>query len=242
MSLWSDFEDEMTRLPLDADTADRLLAGAVAPEDAPPGYAEVAVLVAAVAEGFPRDELAREAETVAVLATAVRSSQAEMTKPPRRSFVPRVKLASALVTAALAGTTGLAVAGSLPGAAQDVASAVLANVGISVPGPNSDSGTHPDTRGTSSQPTAPSSSSGKGSEISDLATTTELTGVAKGAAISTAASGGMSQAGQHGQASEEHGAPVATPSEGGTGTADTASGGRSSAGSENAAVGQSRRP
>jgi hypothetical protein len=50
-----------------------------------------------------------------------------------------------------------------------------------------------------------------GQEISELATTTDLEGWEKGAAISTLASGGMSQAGMHGphatdaEPSEDHG-------------------------------------
>ena len=48
MTSWNDFYFEMKRLPLDMDTADRIVAGTVAPEDAPPGYSEVAsVLLAA---------------------------------------------------------------------------------------------------------------------------------------------------------------------------------------------------
>jgi hypothetical protein len=181
----------------------------------------------------------------------VRSSQPKMTKPRRRSIVPRLRLATAFATVALAATTGLAFAGSLPGAAQDVASAMLDKVGVSVPGPNSNAGDHPSVRGTSSDAAETSSDSGKGGEISELATSTDLTGVAKGAAISTLASGGKSKAGQ------EHGAPVETPNTGGTGTAETASGGQSSqgtatanaasddhsvAGSDNAADGQSHQP
>ena len=162
----------------------------------------------------------------------------------------RLKLATAFVTVALAGTTGLAFAGSLPGAAQSVASDMLGTLGVTVPGPNSNAGDHPNVRGKSAD-TAVTSNSGKGSEISELATSTDLTGVAKGAAISTLASDGKSKAGQ------EHGAPVATPNSGGTGTADTASDGNSSqgtsaantasdghssAGSDNSADGQSHRP
>lgn len=257
MSSWRDFESEMERLPLDTDTADRLLAGSVAPEDAPPGYAGVATRLAAVTGSPIADELSRESETVALLAAVVRSSQPKMTSPRRRSIVPRLKLAAAFATVALAGTTGLAFAGGLPGAAQDVASSMLDKVGVSVPGPNSKAGDHPNVRGKSSDAPVPSSNSGKGSEISELATSTDLSGVEKGAAISTLASGGQSQAGQHGQASEAQGASVETPNSGGTGTADTASGGQSSqgtaianaasgnhsvAGSDNAAGGQSHRP
>jgi hypothetical protein len=257
MSLWRDLESEMQRLPLDAHTADRLLAGSVAPEDAPPGYAGVATFLAAAADSSRAEDLPGESEAVTLLAAVVRSSQIEITRPSRRSIVPRLKLATAFVTVALAGTTGLAFAGSLPGAAQSIASEMLAKAGVSIPGPNSHAGDHPNVRGKSSGATVTTSNSGKGSEISELATGTDLTGVAKGAAISTLASGGQSQAGQHGKASAEHGAPVETPNAGGTGTADAASGGNSSqgtsvantasdghssAGSDNSADGQSHRP
>src|SRR5215211_1781881 len=251
MSPWRDLESEMQRLPLDTDTADRLLAGSVAPEDAPPGYAGVATLLAAVADSPAAGDFSRESESVGLIAAVVRSSQPKTTKPRRRSIVPRLRLATAFATVALAVTTGLAFAGSLPGAAQDVASTMLAEVGVSVPGSNSNAGDHPNVRGKSSDAPVTSSNSGKGGEISDLATSTDLTGVEKGAAISTLASGGQSQAG------DAHGASVETPNSGGTGTADAASGEESSqgtaianaasddhsvAGSENAADGQSHRP
>jgi hypothetical protein len=51
-------------------------------------------------------------------------------------------------------------------------------------------------------PSAQPSSDGKGAEISSLAKTTTATGADKGAEISTLASGGKSQAGQHGTPSE----------------------------------------
>jgi hypothetical protein len=250
----------MQRLPLDTDTADRLLAGSVAPEDAPPGYAGVATLLAAVADSPAADDFPRESETVGLLAAVVRTSQPKTTGPRRRSIVHRLRLATAFATLALAATTGLAFAGSLPAAAQDVASTMLAKVGVTVPaGPNSNAGDHPNVRGKSSDaPPVTSSNSVKGGEISDLATSTDLTGVDKGAAISTLASGGQSQAGgEHGQASDADGASVEAPNSGGTGTADTASGEGSSqgtaianaasddhsvAGSENAVDGQSHRP
>ena len=144
----------------------------------------------------------------------------------------RPRLTAAVFAAAFAASVGMASAGSLPGAAQDVASEMLAKVGITVPGPNDSAGTHPDVRGNStSVPIAPADA-GKGAEISELATTTDLTGVEKGAAISTAASGGKSQAGQHGSASGA--GAVETPNSGGTGTADTASGGKSVTGTATA--------
>lgn len=240
MTFWSDMDYEVHPVELDLDTADRLLAGAVASEDAPPGYAEVARLLEAAWAEPTRDELTREAEVVAMLAAAVRSPSRNDSLSPRRSFMPfalsRPRIGAALVAAALACSVGLASAGSLPGAAQDIASDMLARVGISVPGPNENAGTHPNERGTSD---VTPSTAGQGGEISELATTTELTGVEKGAAISTAASEGKSQAGQHGPesgATSASQAPVTTPNTGGTGTADTASGGASSAGTSTAAT------
>jgi hypothetical protein len=243
MTFWSDLNSEMQIVLLDADTADRLLAGSVAPEDAPPGYGPlVRLLEIASAEASPK-ELAREAETVAAMKCELRSPVHRNIASSRRSFMPftlsRPRLTAAIVAAAFAASVGMASAGSLPGAAQDVASEMLAKVGITVPGPNDSAGTHPDVRGNStSVPIAPADA-GKGAEISELATTTDLTGVEKGAAVSTAASGGTSQAGQHGSASAARsasatGAPVETPNSGGTGTADTASGGKSSKGTATA--------
>jgi hypothetical protein len=247
MSLERDYPGEMQRLSLDVETADRLLAGSVAPEDAPPGYARVSSLLTAE----PRiDDVVADADFVAMLAATVRSSPTTE-RPSRRRIMPRIKLAAAFAATALLGTTGLALAGSLPGAAQDIASDMLAKTGITVPGPSSNAGDHPSTRGSSSEQSgATPTSSGKGGEISDIARS-DLTGLEKGAAVSTAASDGKSQAGQ------EHGAPVSTPNSGGTATADSASdghstqgtaeaneasSGHSSADSANAAAGQSHRP
>lgn len=249
MSLPSDYTGEMQRLPLDLDTADRLLGGSIAPADTPPGYSGVAAfLVGLDSQG---EEITPPDGFVSVLAATVRSSPVEKRRPSRKTILPRIKLAAALTFAALVGTTSLAFAGSLPGAAQDIASAMLAKAGVSVPGPNSNAGDHPNTRGSSeSNTTVTPTSAGKGSEISDLATS-DLHGLEKGAAVSTAASGGMSRAGQG------HAAPIETPSTGGTGSADTASDGasspgtteadqasdgHSSAGAENSAGGQSHRP
>jgi hypothetical protein len=250
MSLEGDYSGEMQRMSLDLDTADRLLAGRVSPEDAPPGYSRVAAFLTA---DWTAEAAAIDPRFAAVLAATVRSSPLTTTRPSRRSIMPRIKLAAALTAMALATTTGLAFAGNLPGAAQDIASEMLAKAGVTVPGPNSNAGDHPATRGPASeQPAATrtTTSSGKGSEISEIAHS-DLSGLDKGAAVSAAASDGKSRAGQ------EHSAPVATPNPGGTGTADTgsdghsakgtakadeASSGHSSAGSGNAAAGQSHRP
>jgi hypothetical protein len=233
MTSWDDLEYEMGIVTLDANTSDRLLAGAVAPADAPPGYADVASLLAALSTEPTADELAREAEHVAMVAATVRSPWGTQSSLPTRSFIPfalsRPRIAAVLIAAGLACTGGLASAGALPGAAQDIASEILGKVGISVPGSNENAGTHPNVRGAS----ADRSDGGKGSVISELATTTELTGVDKGATISQVASDGTSRAGQRGSESTAS-APVATPNAGGTGTAGIASDGTSSSGTSTA--------
>ena len=245
MSLWRDFECEMQRLPLDLDTADRLLAGHVLPADAPPGYEAVASLLNGLRAH--EEEVLWHEDTVPELVSGGRSPLLETMSTPRRSTLHRFKLAGTALAAALVCTTGLAFAGSLPGAAQDVASSMLAKVGVTVPGPNEKAGTHPNVRGTSpdvavsddaDQNEAPAENGeSKGAEISELATTTELTGVEKGAAISTLASGGKSRAGQQGEATADHSAATD-----GAAAADEASGGNSTAGTDNAAASQAHRP
>jgi hypothetical protein len=231
MMSWADMDCEIPLIPLDTNTSDRLLAGAVAPEDAPPGYAKVARLLEAVSGEPTADELAREAELVAMIATAVLSSSSTQFSSRKRHFIPfarsRPCIAAAFVAAGLACSGGLASAGALPDAAQDIASAILGKVGISVPGANA--GTHPSVRG----PSADRADAGKGSGISEIAPTTDLSGVDKRGKISRVASDGKSRAGQNGSGSKTS-APVATPNAGGTGTADTASEGRSSSGTSTA--------
>jgi hypothetical protein len=261
MTSWDDLE-YVRVVALDANTSDRLLAGALAPADAPPGYAAVARLLEALSAQPTADELAREAEHVAMVATAVLSSSGAQFSSPTRSFAPfaisRPRIAAVLIAAGLACTGGIASAsaGVLPDPAQDIASAILDKVGISVPDSNENTGTRPKVRGAS----VDRSDGGKGGDISELATTTELTGVDKGATISRVASDGTSRAEQRGSESTASASePVATPDAGdtvttdttsdetsddksspGRSTADEASGGHSAAGSGNASGAQEK--
>jgi hypothetical protein len=216
---WNDSQDEMRGPFLDRDTADRLLAGAVEPDDAPPGYALVARLIRAAGSPPTPTELMGEEQAVAAAARVVNRTAPHSPVPAtRRSTVRsrffRVKIAGLVVAGTVLGTTGLAAAGVLPDAAQNAASSVLSSIGISVP-------------------TADEHPASTGTDISGIATTTGATGVDKGAEISSAASGGMSQAGVNGGTAGTS-APVTTPNPGGTGTADTASGGAADTGTATA--------
>lgn len=182
---------------------------------------------------------------------AFRASQSATRRPSMLSSLTSVKAAvAALVSSGvlLTGGVGAATAGVLPDAAQDTASDLLAKVGVTVPGASDRSGSHADERGTAGDATAEDQSGGskgKGGDVSDLAKSTDQTGVDKGAAVSGLASDGQSQAGQHGGkgSGADHAATrdsarqrsttarsgagsgdaaVTTPNTGGTGTADQA--------------------
>ena len=76
-------EDPSPRIvPLDADTAERLLSGRLDPDDAPPGYAEVARLLQAAAAPADATELADEAIAANQFRTAWRG---QLEAPGHRS-------------------------------------------------------------------------------------------------------------------------------------------------------------
>ena len=204
---------------LDTDTLDRMLAGGIHPDDAPPGYAGVAGVLLAVAEASGDRDLVHEPAHVALAMELVQQRSPVPHSLDRRSRRPstgarsrrhRGKIGALVVVGAMVGSTGLAAAGALPDAAQDAFAHVLDKVGISIPA----GGDRPAT--------------------SDEELSGEVPGVPVGTETSSVASGGRSQAGQHGSvgnAGGGHGARTAhTPNGGGTGAADAASDGASSDG------------
>jgi len=136
----------------------------------------------------------------------------------------RVRTAAFLAAALLAATSALATGGALPIPAQDVVSGVLDDLGITLP--DWAGGADPSQTPAELPPAAE-----KGVAVSELATGSDANGVEKGAAISAAASDGKSRAGTRGAPSGAGEAPVETPNQGGTSTANTASGGASLDGS-----------
>jgi len=169
-------------------------------------------------------------------AAALTAFRAETSPTPLRrprmltSFTPLRAAAAAVGTGVLL-TGGMAAAatGSLPGAAQETASEMLARVGVTVPGVPEHAaeyadqrGGADDTTGGSSDPADGAGESSKGAEISELATETDSTGADKGAEISESASDGRSKAGEQGTAGAENGAddaPGAAVSEDASGAA-----------------------
>jgi hypothetical protein len=253
---------------LDDGTTERLLGGSLVVEDAPPRYR---LVVRTLGRLRSSTTFTRRVCDPALAARLVDEVLLGASPPaPRRRHRP-VRLAATGLLGALVTFTGLAAANALPGAAQSTASEMLRRIGVHVPDPNGDTGSRPAVRGGSGTPGTPDGTTGngtgnrtgngKGSDISGLAHTTDSTGVDKGAEISTDASGGKSQAGQHGAAGTApaaNGPPASVPPVGvgsgpgsathappnppGATTAETNSGGHSSAGSSNGGQGASHKP
>jgi hypothetical protein len=199
----------MRNLLLDRDTADRLLSGLVAPDDAPPGYAEVAGFLRSCSR-LSLPDRTREQATIAAMTERISSRLAA--DPPARGRVAvrraaRFKLVSVAVGAMLVGTSGLAFAGELPAPAQRIAHKMFASVGVDIPTPDDPATTEGVPAGSEPPNSSAGSSAGtKGDAISDIATNHAGTGGAHGAAVSSEASNGHSQAGQpHGQSDQPHG-------------------------------------
>jgi hypothetical protein len=132
---------EMRRLPLDPDTdplalddetVERLLAGELSPDQAPPGYAEVAELLAAATAAPTRGELAGQAAVLAELraVTGARRAPAHVrraARPPRRRWAGLV--AVALVGALVTGGAAVAATGQLLEPVRAMTRSILDTVG-----------------------------------------------------------------------------------------------------------------
>lgn len=146
MSPWRDEEGDMRPTDLDDDTVDRLLAGRILPDDAPPGYATLAQALADVRQPADESELAGRDLIVAAVVSALTSATEPVvldgpghSPTRRRPMLFRklgVKVAAATMTTALAATGAAAATGSLPDAAQVKVSDVVDAIGVDIPRPD----------------------------------------------------------------------------------------------------------
>ena len=162
---------------IDEGTLDRLLQGRILPDDAPPGYSDVASVLVAAASPPSSQELRMQASHVVAARDAI-------DRRTRRFRAGPLGLATGLL---LVGTLlllpGLAIAHVLPDPAQHAVASVLERVGITIPANTN----HPTPRPTpAASPSAGGHPATTGAEISSIATTTDATGVAKGAEIGRA--------------------------------------------------------
>jgi hypothetical protein len=133
------------RHPLDQDSATRLLQGTVHPDDAPPGYAPVADLLATAASVPAVDEEAGLA-TITAMVEAIRASAPIPDTPRRRSMIGKLLAGKAALAAVafvgLTATGAAAASGSLPDPVQGVVSDAVSHVGVDIPHPHGKSADH----------------------------------------------------------------------------------------------------
>ena len=118
---------------LDDQTAERLLHGSMDPADAPPEYRDVARALLDLSGAPNRMELADQEQWVDQITAVIIEPKSERRVPMWKAKRYGLRLAAPVLALALSVTTGLAVAGALPGPAQDIAAHLLAGVGISAP-------------------------------------------------------------------------------------------------------------
>lgn len=131
-------------LALDGDTAERLLDGDLSPDQAPPGYAEVAAVLAATVAAPSPAELAGQEAALAELRAVTR---------PRRVAVPRragkagrcrrVGLVVAVAVGALTGGVAAAATGQLPAPIRDAARSIITTGADATPTPSPNPGRQP---------------------------------------------------------------------------------------------------
>jgi hypothetical protein len=158
-------------LALDEETVEQLLSGRLSPSQAPPRYAEVAALLAAMTAEPTPEELTGRSAALAELRAATRPRRAGVhtrraAGPPRRRWAGLA--AVALVGALVTGGAAVAATGHLPGPVREVARSILDSPGSAEPGPPTALGPAPASRastpgsGGAGQRTRPTGATGPG--------------------------------------------------------------------------------
>jgi hypothetical protein len=232
--------------PLDEQTAHRLLAGALAPEDAPPGYGTVAALLQVARGPATAEEVARRTAVVSAMAAAIgNGSPALATFAPKEKhvlgkFLSLKALGIAVPVMALTATAAAAATGGLPGPAQSALHGALAHVGLSVPAPGDASKAKgPDATGPAKHGLCTAYAANGGHASSHSVAFTNLQNAAGAAGLSVAdyckgvtpghpASTGSGSTGSAGSTSHAKGPDATGPAKHGLCTAYAANGGQAS--------------
>jgi hypothetical protein len=122
--------------PLDDDSGSRMLQGIVHPDDAPPGYAATAALLATAAQ-LPAVNEDVAATTVSAMVEVIRSATPASGPRHRRSLIGKLfagKAAlAAMATVALTATGAAAATGTLPGPVQGAVAGAVSHIGLNLP-------------------------------------------------------------------------------------------------------------
>lgn len=120
----------------DPSTADRLLAGRIGADDAPPGYRRVAALLGDAGSGFPEPAGPAEAATVSVMVAAIQAAPTTEVAPRRSGMLAKVlaaKTVAIVSVLALSASGAAAATGNLPDAVQDKVANAAKHVGVNLP-------------------------------------------------------------------------------------------------------------
>jgi hypothetical protein len=125
-------DPDADRLALDEETVERLLSGDLPSSQVPPGYAQVAALLAATTAEPTPEELAGRSEVLAELRAVTRPRRAgahtrRVARPPRRRWAGLA--AVALVAALVTGGVAVAAGRNLPAPVRNVARSILGGGG-----------------------------------------------------------------------------------------------------------------
>ena len=125
-------DPDADRLALDEETVERLLSGDLPSSQVPPGYAQVAALLAATTAEPTPEELAGRSGVLAELRAVTRPRRAgtharRAARPTKRRWAGLA--AVALVGALLTGGVAVAATGNLPAPVRDVARSILGGAG-----------------------------------------------------------------------------------------------------------------
>ncbi len=121
----------------DSSTADRLLAGQVGPDDAPPGYRKVATLLGEAGGGFSEPAVGADGTALfGVMAAAIQAAPVAPALPGRKRMLRKILAAKTVAIAsvlALSASGAAAATGNLPDAAQDKVANAAKHVGLNLP-------------------------------------------------------------------------------------------------------------
>jgi hypothetical protein len=118
---------------LDPDTANRLLAGRLAPDDAPPGYREVSELLHDARCGNGLLHITDDALIAAVVDAITGPDELSRKRKHVLTRIVTTKVAAATAVLAFTATGAAAATGSLPDRAQNGLARAAAHVGINLP-------------------------------------------------------------------------------------------------------------
>ena len=118
---------------LDSDTAVRLLAGRLQPDDAPPCYRKVAELLQDARSGNGLPEVTDDAVILAVVDAITHPDELARKRKHMLTRIVTTKVATVTAVVALSATGAAAATGSLPDTAQNGLANAAAHIGINLP-------------------------------------------------------------------------------------------------------------